>query len=74
PTVGQDFDGLNRMIGTLNKLSRAHGCAMVTVTHDFRCASALADRAIWIQDGSVCRIGGQEVIDAYFAGGGQGAI
>jgi energy-coupling factor transport system ATP-binding protein len=67
PTVGQDFEGLKRMIATLNKLSREQNCAMLTVTHDFRCASALADRAVWIQDGTIYRTGGQEVIDAYFA-------
>jgi energy-coupling factor transport system ATP-binding protein len=67
PTVGQDFEGLKRMITTLNSLSREQGSAMITVTHDFRCASALADRAIWIQDGAVYKSGGQEVIDEYFS-------
>ena len=66
PTVGQDYEALKRMTDTLNRISRELGTALVTVTHDYRCAGALADRVIWIDDGTVYRSGGKEVVEDYF--------
>jgi ABC-type glutathione transport system ATPase component len=55
------------MVDTLNRIHRETGNGMVTITHDIRCARALADRAVWIQNGKVLREGGKEVVDAYFS-------
>lgn len=68
PTVGQDYEGLKRLTATLNRMNRELGTTLVTVTHDYRCAGAVADRAIWIQDGVVYRTGGKELIEEYFNG------
>ena len=66
PTVGQDYQNLQMIVQMLSQLHRARGTAMVTVTHDIRCAAALADRVLWIQDGVIHRAGGKELIDEYF--------
>lgn len=66
PTVGQDYEGLERMTRALNRMNRELGTAMITVTHDYRCAGALADRVIWIRDGIVHKTGGKELIAEYF--------
>ena len=67
PTVGQDYDGLCQMVQILNELHRETGNTMITITHDVRCAEALADRAYLIEDGVVKRAGGKELVRAYFA-------
>jgi energy-coupling factor transport system ATP-binding protein len=51
PTVGQDFAALKRMVATLNEMCSQRKMSIVTVTHDQRCASALADRILWLEDG-----------------------
>lgn len=68
PTVGQDYENLHMIVEALNALHREKEMAMVTVTHDYRCAAALADRVIWLKDGLVYRAGGKELIDEYFTG------
>ncbi|MGI5900263.1 MAG: ABC transporter ATP-binding protein [Christensenellales bacterium] len=67
PTVGQDFDNLEHMVSVLNEIHMETGNSMITITHDPRCAEALADRAVWIQDGRVFREGGKEIIESYFS-------
>lgn len=67
PTVGQDFNNLKRMVETVNEAHRMRGMTMITVTHDVRCAAALADKVIWIRGGVVYREGGKEVIAEYEA-------
>ncbi len=67
PTVGQDFENLQRMVEMLNALHKSSGMTMITVTHDVRCAAALADKVLWIKDGCVYREGGKELIAAYEA-------
>jgi len=66
PTVGQDFENLENMVTTLNKIHEETGNTMVTITHDYRCAEALADRVIWIRDGRVFRKGDNRLIEDYF--------
>ncbi|HHV28062.1 hypothetical protein [Acetivibrio mesophilus] len=39
---------------------------MITVTHDYRCAGALADKVVWIKGGLVYKIGSKDVINEYF--------
>ena len=67
PTVGQDYDGLCQMVEILNKLHEQTGNTMITITHDVRCAEALCDRAIYIQNGVVAKTGGKELVREYFS-------
>lgn len=67
PTVGQDFDHLSRTVGALNQMHAETGNAMITITHDYRCAEALADRVVWLKEGRVFAEGGRELVDAYFS-------
>jgi len=67
PTVGQDDGNLELLIHALNEMHEETGNTIVTITHDRRCAAALADRVIWVAHGRVARLGGKELIDAYFA-------
>lgn len=67
PTVGQDYDGLCRMVEILNKLHMQSGNTMITITHDVRCAEALCDRAYLIAGGAVAESGGKELVRKYFA-------
>ena len=39
---------------------------MLTITHDFRCAAALCDRAVWLEGGLVARQGGKELVEQFF--------
>ncbi len=66
PTVGQDYQGLRELVELLNELHKQTGCTMITVTHDVRCAEALCDRAVLIEDGVVQRQGGKGLVHAYF--------
>lgn len=66
PTVGQDYENLEGMVKTLNTIHRETGNTMLTITHDYRCAEALADRVIWIKHGRVYKDGGKNLIEAYF--------
>lgn len=51
---------------TVNRIHDARGITMITVTHDYRCAQALADKVIWIRDGVVYKQGGKELAEEYF--------
>lgn len=66
PTVGQDYGNLERLVGTLNELHARSDSTMLTVTHDYRCAAALADRVIWMADGRIYKEGGKELVESYF--------
>lgn len=66
PTVGQDYDNLKMIVDTVNRIHDARGITMITVTHDYRCAQALADKVIWIRDGVVYKQGGKELAEEYF--------
>jgi energy-coupling factor transport system ATP-binding protein len=66
PTVGQDYRGLDRLIGALEKMRRRYGTAVVVATHDLRCAGALGSRVLWLEKGTIARIGGQELVRHYF--------
>lgn len=65
PTVGQDFENLKRIIDTVNGLNEKTGCAVVTVTHDIRCAAALCDRALIMQNGKIVKSGDGELARKY---------
>lgn len=66
PTVGQDYAGLRRLTAVLNEVHREQKNAMVTITHDFRCAAALCDRALWLENGAILCQGGKELVREFF--------
>lgn len=66
PTVGQDYPGLQTLVDALNQVHRDQGSTMLTITHDFRCAAALCDRAVWLEGGLVARQGGKELVEQFF--------
>ncbi len=66
PTVGQDYEGLQNIIKRLNDIHEKTGNTMITITHDYRCAAAIADRIIWLSEGKVKKIGGKELAEEYF--------
>lgn len=66
PTVGQDYEGLLNLVEILNNLHEETKNTMITITHDVRCASALSDRALLIENGVVAKIGNKELIKDYF--------
>lgn len=66
PTVGQDFGHLDSLVQNLNLLHSETGNTMITITHDYRCAEALADRVIWIKDGVIFNEGDKSLIEEYF--------
>ena len=57
PTVGQDYKNLCKTVETVNKINKNFGTAIVTVTHDKRCAGALADRVLIMENGKILRQG-----------------
>lgn len=57
PTVGQDYKNLCKTVETVNKINNNLGTAIVTVTHDKRCAGALADRVLIMENGKISRQG-----------------
>ena len=65
PTVGQDYENLCRIVNTINKLNKDNGTAIVTVTHDKRCAAALADRVLIMDKGKICKEGSALLADEY---------
>ena len=66
PTVGQDYEGLKALVNVLNQIHEETGNTMITVTHDMRCAQALCDRAVLIQDGKIAAEGGKDFVMRYF--------
>lgn len=57
PTVGQDYKNLCKTVETVNKINKNLGTSIVTVTHDKRCAGALADRVLIMESGKISRQG-----------------
>lgn len=57
PTVDQDYKNLCKTVETVNKINKNLGTAIVTVTHDKRCAGALADRVLIMENGKISRQG-----------------
>ncbi len=69
PTVGQDYRGLQELVEILNRMHRETGNTMITITHDMRCAEALCDHAVLIEEGKVASEGGKELVHRYFLEG-----
>ena len=57
PTVGQDYKNLCKTVETVNKINKNLGTAIVTVTHDKRCAGSLAYRVLIMENGKLSRQG-----------------
>lgn len=66
PTVGQDYESLKNMVNIINYWHQKYNNTIITITHDFRCIEALADRAIWIKAGVVKKEGLYDVINEFF--------
>ena len=67
PTVGEDYNKLCKMINVLNEIHQKTNNTMITITHDIRCASAICDRAIWIKNKEIYKIGNKELVDDFFS-------
>ncbi len=67
PTVGQDYQGLKRLVNILNEIHNETKNTMLTITHDKRCAEALADRVLIMKDGKIIKDGGKELVEEYFS-------
>ena len=66
PTVGQDYESLKKIVNTLNNYYLETKATIITITHDKRCAFALADKAILIKDKEIKEIGDTTLIKNYF--------
>ena len=66
PTVGQDYGRLKTLVDIVNEIHNETENTMITVTHDLRCAEALCDRAVRIEDGVIKETGGKEMVHHYF--------
>ena len=66
PTVGQDFTNLTLITKSLMRQHEKTNNAVVTITHDYRCADAFAATVIWIKDGVIYKKGSKELIEEYF--------
>ena len=67
PTVGQDYEFLAKLVNNLNYLHVKTNNTLITITHDIRCASALADESLIIKEKQIIKSGGKELIKEYFA-------
>ena len=67
PTVGQDYDGLVKLVDILNNLNRTKGTSIITISHDVRCCRALTDNAMLFSKGKLIKEGGKELVDEYFS-------
>ena len=67
PTVGQDYEFLAKLVNNLNYLHAKTNNTLITITHDIRCASALADESLIIKEKQIIKSGGKELIKEYFA-------
>lgn len=65
PTVGQDYKNLCKTVETVNEINKNLGTAIVTVTHDKRCAGALADRVLIMENGKISRQGDYRLADEF---------
>lgn len=68
PTVGQDYAGLKDLVNILNDMHDKYHNTIITITHDMRCAQALCDNAVWIENGVVKSRGGKELVREFFFG------
>ena len=65
PTVGQDYKNLCKTVETVNKINKNLGTSIVTVTHDKRCAGALADRVLIMENVKISRQGDYRIANEF---------
>ena len=53
PTNGLDLDGMRRIARLLRKLA-GQGRAVLVVTHDLELVACACDRALCVEDGTIC--------------------
>ena len=66
PTVGQDYESLKNIVKVLNGYYLETKATIITITHDKRCALALADKAILIENQQIRETGDIKLIKKYF--------
>ncbi|MGI6782167.1 MAG: ABC transporter ATP-binding protein [Acholeplasmataceae bacterium] len=66
PTVGQDYESLKNIVDVINNYYQDTNATIITITHDKRCALALADKAILIENKKIKEIGDTNLIKKYF--------
>lgn len=66
PTVGQDYERLKMLVTVLNEVHQESGNTMITITHDVRCAEALAEKVILIEDGKIIENDRKTLINLFF--------
>ncbi len=66
PTVGQDYTSLNNLVNIINTIHEEENNTVLTITHDIRCAEALADKVIIIEKGKIIKVGGKDLVKQYF--------
>ena len=60
----QDDMNLCKSVDTINSINNL-GTAVVTVTHDRRCAAALADRVLIMNNGKIIKEGDSSLADEF---------
>lgn len=66
PTVGQDYESLKNIVKVLNDYYLETKATIITITHDKRCALALAGKTILIEDKQISEVGDSQLIRKYF--------
>ena len=66
PTVGQDDRSLRRLLSALDQGLEGCRTALVTATHDPRCALALGRCCLWLEKGRVRETGDLGLVEKYF--------
>ena len=67
PTVGQDYKGLRELVQIVNNLHEINHKTIITITHDARCARALCDKAVILENNSTVKVGGKDLVDTFFS-------
>ncbi len=65
PTVGQDYENLCKIVNTINSLNKSLNTTVITVTHDKRCAAALADRVLIMDKGKIIKEGNSTLANEF---------
>lgn len=67
PTVGQDYDSLKDLISIINRIHEETNNTIISITHDIRCAEALCDRSVLLEEGTIRKVGNKDLVNEFFA-------
>lgn len=67
PTVGQDYNGLSKLVEIINIINKENKTTFITITHDMRCVESLCDKAIIIENGKITKVGDSETAKSFLA-------